>query len=239
MRKIAAQHHAALAAVLALAAACSTSDPDRCDLATDCPSGYCRADHTCAPVDEADAGTDGPPGADGPLGCQPDHDGTLTRAELPMMAGQTARFRIATDATVDTAGQQGSGGQRTWTLAGGLPGSRTMDVLRLCTTSNVGEPGVWRIRARGTAIVPVCGNFFVDRDETSVRRLALGGALAACAVGLHGAGRRWTERVAAMLVLVTFVPAFALALTASPGGGVVLTLTGGASGNGDGTGRQL
>ena len=55
----------------------------------------------------------------------------------------------------------------------------------------------------------------------------LGGALAACAVGLHGAGRRWTERVAAMLVLVTFVPACALALTASPGGGVVLTLTGG------------
>ena len=46
-----------------------------------------------------------------------------------------------------------------------LPGSRTMNVLRLCTTSNVGEMGVWRLRPRGDSIIAVCGNFFVDRDE--------------------------------------------------------------------------
>lgn len=57
----------------------------------------------------------------------------------------------------------------------------------------------------------------------------LGGALAAAAVGLHGAGRRWAERVAAALVLVTALPALALALTAPPGGGLVLTLVGGAA----------
>lgn len=46
-----------------------------------------------------------------------------------------------------------------------LPGSRTMDVLRLCETSNVGETGVWRLQPRGDSIISVCGNFFVDRDE--------------------------------------------------------------------------
>ncbi len=55
----------------------------------------------------------------------------------------------------------------------------------------------------------------------------LGGALAVVAVGLHSAARRWCERVAAALVLVTLVPASVLALTGPPGGGVVLTMLGG------------
>ncbi len=55
----------------------------------------------------------------------------------------------------------------------------------------------------------------------------LGGALAAAAVGLHGSGRRWAERIAAGLVLITVLPALALAATAPAGGGVVLTVVGG------------
>jgi cysteine-rich repeat protein len=46
-----------------------------------------------------------------------------------------------------------------------LPGSRSMAVLALCTTSNVADRGVWRIRARGESIVPMCGNFLVDVGE--------------------------------------------------------------------------
>lgn len=127
MSKIVAKQYVAV--VLAFAAACAGSDPDRCDVATDCASGFCRADHTCAPADDVDAGTDGTnPGTDGPLGCQPDHDGTLTRDELVMMAGQSVKFRIATDATVDTAGAQQSGGERAWSLSAGLPGDHDVTV---------------------------------------------------------------------------------------------------------------
>jgi hypothetical protein len=66
MPRFAAQHHAAAALALGALtlAACAGADPARCDVPTDCPSGYCRADHTCAPVDEADAGVDGTGGLD-------------------------------------------------------------------------------------------------------------------------------------------------------------------------------
>ncbi|MEZ4404409.1 MAG: hypothetical protein R3B06_30600 [Kofleriaceae bacterium] len=136
MRQVVAKHHPVAAALLislgfAGLAACAGSDADRCDVAADCASGYCRADHTCAPVAEADAGTDGPDQPDAAAGCQPDHDGTVTIDELPMMAGQVARFRIATDATVDTAGQQGPSGERTWTLAANLPGDQDADAALL------------------------------------------------------------------------------------------------------------
>ena len=185
MRQIAAQHHLALAAVLALAAACSTSDPDRCDLATDCPSGYCRADHTCAPVDEADAGTDGTAGGpDAALGCQPDHDGTLTRAELPMMAGQTARFRIATDATIDSAGQQGAGGARTWTLAGGLPGDQDV------TTTLIAPTGQWWAATFPTA--SYAARLSIDSTLLGVMRLDASG-LALLGVVSPEAGLTRTE----------------------------------------------
>ena len=34
-----------------------------------------------------------------------------------------------------------------------IPGSRTASILNLCTTSNVGEPGVWRFSVRGGAVI--------------------------------------------------------------------------------------
>ncbi|MBK9033079.1 MAG: hypothetical protein IPL61_17725 [Myxococcales bacterium] len=147
----------------ALVTACAGSDPDRCDLGSDCPSGFCRADHTCAPDDGVDAGTDGTPGPDAPLGCQPDHDGTLTRAELPMMAGQTARFRIATDVTVDTAGQQGAGGDRAWTLAAALPGDQDVSTTLLAPT------GAWWAASFPTA--SYAARLSIDSDLLGVMRL--------------------------------------------------------------------
>lgn len=44
-----------------------------------------------------------------------------------------------------------------------LPGSRTADVLALCTTSNVGMPGVWSLNSEVAA--PVCGNALRETGE--------------------------------------------------------------------------
>jgi hypothetical protein len=108
---------------------------DRCEIDTDCTSGFCRADHTCAPADDVDAppgDDDADPGLDATSsGCVPNHDGTLTRNELVMAAGQTARFRVATDVTVDTAGTQGSGGARTWTFTAAATGDHDLELTLL------------------------------------------------------------------------------------------------------------
>lgn len=120
----------ALGVVLAALTACSSSDPATCDDHGDCPSGFCRADHTCAPDADPDAGTapDAAGDADAAAGCVPDHDGTVTRDELVMAAGQTARFRVATDVAVDSAGTQGAGGARTWSFTAAATGDRDLDL---------------------------------------------------------------------------------------------------------------
>lgn len=124
---------AALALAALAAAACSTSDPATCDDPTDCPSGFCRADRTCAPVDDlVDGGLDAGDDTDAPpAGCVPDHDGTLTRDELVMAAGQTATFRVATDIVTDTAGTQGAGGTRTWDYRAAVTGDADLDLTLL------------------------------------------------------------------------------------------------------------
>lgn len=85
-----------------------------------CPSRFCRADGTCAPAEiDAPLGPDAP--VDAPSGvCAPDHDGTITLAELPLTAGKMATFRIAIDATFDTAGSAAGGGARRWDLTAQL-----------------------------------------------------------------------------------------------------------------------
>ncbi len=110
-------------------AACAGTDADRCEIDDDCPSGFCRADHTCAPASDGgetpDADLtieDGTPG-----GCTPDHDGTIARDELPLVPGRTATYRVALDATIDTAGVMGANGMRTWTLADALGGDVDAD----------------------------------------------------------------------------------------------------------------
>lgn len=134
MRLHAALQNALLAAAAIAGVACSSSNPSTCDDHADCPSGFCRADRTCAPEDGLDGGLeiDGNGGGpDAPAGCVPDHDGTLTRDELVMAPGQSARFRVATDVPVDTAGMQGAGGARTWTFTAAANGDRDLALTLL------------------------------------------------------------------------------------------------------------
>jgi hypothetical protein len=95
---------------------------ETCSLNSDCVSGFCRADKTCAPTTGEDAAVDSSSVfADAPsAGCTPNHDGTITRAELPLAAGRSADFRVATSATWSTAGTANGDGTRTWNLAGQL-----------------------------------------------------------------------------------------------------------------------
>ena len=66
--------------------------------------------------------------------------------------------------TIAVAGYDGT------SLAGGagffstLPGSGAPEVLSLCTDSNVGEPGVWRLEVRNGAIA-YCGDGIVQTGE--------------------------------------------------------------------------
>jgi hypothetical protein len=93
-----------------------------CDVNADCDSGFCKADGTCGPssTDDGGAGDDTQPDGNTDL-CSPNADGMITQAELPLRAGKMARFRVATDATFDTAGTT-TGGMRTWDLSGALSG---------------------------------------------------------------------------------------------------------------------
>src|SRR5688572_2389517 len=81
---------------------CGGSSGATCTLDSDCASGFCKADGTCgsAPVDgslQADAASDGSSGL-----CNPNHDGMITLAELPFIAGRMGTFRVTTDVAWDT-----------------------------------------------------------------------------------------------------------------------------------------
>jgi hypothetical protein len=135
--------------LLLLAAGCAGGEDRVCNSDADCASGVCRADGTCAPLPETDAGgaredatvagdggapadtgvrSDGGTTRDAAIpGCVPNRDGVIDRAEVPIEAGLRATFRVATDATFDTSGDLQSDGSRTWDLSGAFAGER--DVL--------------------------------------------------------------------------------------------------------------
>ena len=121
---------AALIALQCSIVACGGGGADTCIHDTDCPSHFCKADGTCGPVD-IDAGNN--PGSDassdGGTGlCAPNHDGTITLGEVPLAPGKHANFRIATSATVSTAGTSNPDGSRSWDLSGMLANDATSDV---------------------------------------------------------------------------------------------------------------
>lgn len=102
-----------------------------CIIGADCPSGVCGDDGVCAAPADAGEPADATPGAGddaAPAACAPDHDGTITRAEMPLRAGLSASFRIALDAPVSTAGTYLPGGTRAWDLSAALPGDVTREV---------------------------------------------------------------------------------------------------------------
>ncbi len=64
------------------------------------------------------------PGVDGGL-CVPNNDGTITRSEVPMLAGLHANFEFAENVTVDSAGVMNANGSFTWDLTGPFQPSAT------------------------------------------------------------------------------------------------------------------
>src|SRR5688572_18464956 len=103
-------------------AACSGPVGQTCAVDSDCASPFCKADGTCgpAPIDASlviDAAPDGTSAL-----CNPNHDGSISLAELTFIAGRMGTFRIATNATWNTAGQSMQNGSRKWDLSGQLSG---------------------------------------------------------------------------------------------------------------------
>lgn len=101
---------------------CGSNPGDTCTTDTDCASGFCKADGTCGPAGiDAAMGSDGGGSGDGMSNlCNANHDGSITLAELPFMAGRMGTFRIATNAMWNTAGMSNPNGSRTWDLSGQL-----------------------------------------------------------------------------------------------------------------------
>ncbi|MBS2014112.1 MAG: hypothetical protein JST00_14575 [Deltaproteobacteria bacterium] len=131
----------------ATSTACSSSTEDReCRIGADCASGQCTADGKCirdaVPGGDAssggvdtgaptDGGTGGDTSTDGPVvGCVPNKDGVITREEVPLQAGLTAKYRVGTNENVSTAGTTKPDGTRAWDFSGPL----TSDVTVLLET---------------------------------------------------------------------------------------------------------
>lgn len=205
--------------MVALAAvACSSSDPATCDDHGDCASGFCRADRTCAPDDQPDGGGGDGDGTepDAPLGCAPDHDGTLARDELVMAAGQSVTFRVAIDVPVDTAGTMGAGGARTWTFTAAATGDRDLDLTLLAPA------GQWWASSFPTASYAAP----LSADSTLLGVMGLDGAgLTLLGVVSPEAGFSRTE-----LTYDPVVPIIPTPLTPSSSWNVTSTVTGVASG---------
>jgi hypothetical protein len=105
-----------------ISAACGGGSSESCTIDSDCASGFCKADGTCGPA-PADASLQGDATSDGStLLCNPNHDGSITLAELPFMAGRMGTFRVTTDVSWDTAGTSSSNGSRAWDLGVQLAG---------------------------------------------------------------------------------------------------------------------
>lgn len=104
-----------------LAACGSDSGGQPCTRDDQCASHFCKADGTCGPamIDAPGGSADAPPDAIA-AACVPNHDGQIALSEIPLRAGATARFRIATNATWDTAGTSNTDGSRDWDLTGQL-----------------------------------------------------------------------------------------------------------------------
>lgn len=102
---------------------CGGSSGETCTVDGDCASGFCKADGTCGPAPVDGAMGDGSSIGDGMSNlCNANHDGSITLAELPFMAGRMGTFRIATNATWNTAGTSNPNGSRKWDLSGQLSG---------------------------------------------------------------------------------------------------------------------
>lgn len=130
--------------LFALGCTTYTSEP-ACRVGADCASGVCNADGTCDPVTTTTTGGGGTGGGSSsssssssgssssssgtggePPGCVPNHDGTVTREEVPLQAGLHATFKVAQAATFDTTGVKNADGSRTWDLTAAITGDHPL-----------------------------------------------------------------------------------------------------------------
>lgn len=115
--------------------ACAATEAGRCRTGADCASGMCQSDGQC--VDDSTSSTSGAGGGGatagsggGPLGggggsiigCQPDDDGTITAAELPIVIGISEKLLSAQNVIFDSAGTDNGDGTRTWDFTASQPG---------------------------------------------------------------------------------------------------------------------
>jgi hypothetical protein len=122
---------------LGASTACDSAPSGECSIGADCASGVCGDDGQC----NTNAPTDG--GFDGQVGdsdattsaCGSVVDLIITRDELPMAAGGRASFRVAADATFDTAGDT-QDGLRSWDLDRPLANDVDTEVVLLDTSGS-------------------------------------------------------------------------------------------------------
>lgn len=129
----------ALAAGLgALALACAAESPE-CRVGADCASGICTSQGICLADDDGSTSSVGGAGGSGGSSssqggsggttsstttgqgggglCSPNHDGIIERDEVPLQAGLSAKFEVASDVTFDTGGSSDGNGGFTWDMA--------------------------------------------------------------------------------------------------------------------------
>lgn len=129
--------------LLIAACSAAGAETAECSKGSDCSSGVCSTDGTCvqkagsggagAGGDAGAGGLGGGAGAGGDAGaggsgasgagagnggssgvtCKPNGDGTITKDEMPIAAGLTAKYSIAQNAPVSTAGTM-QGSKKTW-----------------------------------------------------------------------------------------------------------------------------
>ncbi|MBL8957773.1 MAG: hypothetical protein JNK82_43760 [Myxococcaceae bacterium] len=142
-------------ALIVVLAACSGGSGPECRTGADCASGTCTRDGLCAvggagggsAGGAATAGgtgggtstaggngaaggttaTAGGMGTGGGLSptCLPNHDGTITRMEVPLQVGLHATFKVATGVTFSSA-PVNDGGTPTWDMTKALSGDRNV-----------------------------------------------------------------------------------------------------------------
>jgi hypothetical protein len=128
--------------VLPVAAGCGSAG-SQCHVGADCASGACASNGQCVPVSSSgseagvtpieagveaavESGVEANPGDDGGSGCKPTNDGTITPAELPMLPGLHASYRIAENVTMSTGGTAQPDGTVDWDFSGALSGDHTV-----------------------------------------------------------------------------------------------------------------
>jgi len=115
-------------------AACGHSGETTCTSDDQCASHFCRADGTCGPGQPDAALSSDVPTDTTSAACTPNHDGSISANEVPLAAGKSAHFRVATDATWATAGTSSGSGARAWDLTGQLANDSDMTLALAAPT---------------------------------------------------------------------------------------------------------